>query len=31
MDRAFSSVALAMIGDDGPTGSFIHLGEIQPW
>lgn len=26
-----TSVALATLGADGPTGSFIHLGETLPW
>jgi len=30
-EGAKSAVAMALIGDDGPTGSFQHLGEILPW
>ncbi|MDB5285895.1 MAG: Short-chain dehydrogenase [Mucilaginibacter sp.] len=30
-DGAKTSVALALIGEDGPTGRFIHLGEELPW
>ena len=26
-----TSVELALIGEDGPTGKFIHLGEEIPW
>lgn len=28
---AKSSVQLALIGADGPTGSFSHLGQVLPW
>ncbi len=28
---AKSSVQMALLGDDGPTGSFTHLGETLPW
>lgn len=28
---AKTSVALALLGDDGPSGQFIHLGEEIPW
>ena len=28
---AKSSVELALIGNDGPSGSFSHLGETLPW
>ena len=28
---AKSSVELALIGNDGPSGSFSHLGESLPW
>jgi NAD(P)-dependent dehydrogenase (short-subunit alcohol dehydrogenase family) len=30
-DGAQTSVALALLADDGPTGRFIHLGEELPW
>jgi NAD(P)-dependent dehydrogenase (short-subunit alcohol dehydrogenase family) len=30
-DGAKTSVALATIGDDGPTGAYLHLGEPIPW
>ena len=30
-DGAKTSVALAVLGADGPTGKFIHLGEELPW
>ena len=30
-DGAKTSVALALIGADGPNGRFIHLGEELPW
>ena len=30
-DGAKTSVELALIGEDGPTGKFIHLGEELPW
>jgi NAD(P)-dependent dehydrogenase (short-subunit alcohol dehydrogenase family) len=30
-DGAKTSVALALIGEDGPNGRFIHLGEELPW
>lgn len=30
-DGAKTSVALALLGEDGPTGRFIHLGEELPW
>jgi NAD(P)-dependent dehydrogenase (short-subunit alcohol dehydrogenase family) len=30
-DGAKTSVALALIGKDGPNGRFIHLGEELPW
>jgi NAD(P)-dependent dehydrogenase (short-subunit alcohol dehydrogenase family) len=26
-----TSVALATLGDDGPTGGFFHMGETLPW
>lgn len=31
VDGARTSVALATLPDDGPTGSYIHLGETLPW
>jgi hypothetical protein len=31
VDGAKTSVALATLPDDGPTGAFIHLGETLPW
>ncbi|MGH8054365.1 MAG: SDR family oxidoreductase [Stenotrophomonas sp.] len=30
-DGARSSVQMALIGSDGPTGSFTYLGEVLPW
>jgi len=30
-DGARTSVELALIGQDGPNGKFIHLGEELPW
>ncbi|NOT61232.1 MAG: SDR family oxidoreductase [Acidobacteria bacterium] len=30
-DGAKTSVALATLGEDGPTGAYIHLGESLPW
>ncbi len=30
-DGARTSVALATIGEDGPNGAYIHLGEALPW
>jgi NAD(P)-dependent dehydrogenase (short-subunit alcohol dehydrogenase family) len=30
-DGAKTSVALALLGADGPTGHFIHMGENLPW
>jgi NAD(P)-dependent dehydrogenase (short-subunit alcohol dehydrogenase family) len=30
-EGAKSSVELALIGNDGPTGSFSHLGKTLPW
>ncbi len=30
-EGAKSSVELALIGSDGPTGSFSHLGQTLPW
>jgi NAD(P)-dependent dehydrogenase (short-subunit alcohol dehydrogenase family) len=30
-EGAKTSVALATLPDDGPTGSYIHLGETLPW
>lgn len=31
VDGAKSSVEAALIGADGPTGTFTHLGETLPW
>lgn len=31
VDGAKTSVALATIGQDGPNGAFLHLGETLPW
>jgi NAD(P)-dependent dehydrogenase (short-subunit alcohol dehydrogenase family) len=31
VDGAKTSVALALIGKDGPNGSFTHLGQALPW
>ncbi len=28
---ARSSVQMALVGEDGPNGSFTHLGEVLPW
>ncbi|MGH8446831.1 MAG: SDR family oxidoreductase [Solimonas sp.] len=30
-DGARTSVALALLGADGPSGKLIHLGEVLPW
>ena len=30
-DGAKTSVELALLGEDGPTGKFIHMGEEMPW
>ena len=30
-DGAKTSVALATIGADGPSGAFVHMGETLPW
>jgi len=30
-DGAKTSVALALLGPDGPTGKFIHMGQELPW
>jgi NAD(P)-dependent dehydrogenase (short-subunit alcohol dehydrogenase family) len=30
-DGAKSSVAMALIGDDGPNGSYTHMGKTLPW
>jgi NAD(P)-dependent dehydrogenase (short-subunit alcohol dehydrogenase family) len=30
-DGAKTSVALATLPDDGPTGAYIHMGEALPW
>ena len=31
VDGARTEVSLATLGPDGPTGSFIHMGEVLPW
>jgi NAD(P)-dependent dehydrogenase (short-subunit alcohol dehydrogenase family) len=31
VDGAKTSVALALIGADGPNGAYVHLGEPLPW
>ncbi len=31
VDGAKTSVALATIGEDGPNGVFVHMGEALPW
>ena len=31
VDGAKTSVELAMLGPDGPTGGYFHLGETLPW
>jgi NAD(P)-dependent dehydrogenase (short-subunit alcohol dehydrogenase family) len=31
VDGAKTSVALATLGADGPTGAYIHMGEALPW
>ncbi|MEU9237340.1 SDR family oxidoreductase [Streptomyces subrutilus] len=30
-EGAATSVAMALIGDDGPTSSYVHMGEVLPW
>lgn len=30
-DGARTSVAMAMLGFDGETGSYVHMGEVLPW
>lgn len=30
-DGAKTSVALALLDDNGPTGGFFHLDETLPW
>jgi NAD(P)-dependent dehydrogenase (short-subunit alcohol dehydrogenase family) len=30
-EGAKTSVALALLGPDGPSGQFIHLGQTMPW
>lgn len=30
-DGARSSVQMALVGDEGPNGSFTYLGEVLPW
>jgi len=31
VDGAKSSVALATVGADGPSGTFTHMGQTVPW
>lgn len=31
VEGAETSVAMALVDDTGPTGSFIHRGEVLPW
>lgn len=31
LEGAKTSVALALLDDQGPTGAFVHLGETLPW
>jgi len=31
VDGAKTSVRLATLGDDGPTGGFFHMGDTLPW
>jgi NAD(P)-dependent dehydrogenase (short-subunit alcohol dehydrogenase family) len=31
VDGAKTSVALATVGEDGPTGAYIHMGQTLPW
>jgi NAD(P)-dependent dehydrogenase (short-subunit alcohol dehydrogenase family) len=31
VDGAKTSVALAMLGEDGPTGAYLHMGQPLPW
>jgi len=31
VDGAKTSVALALLGEDGPTGKYIHMGDELPW
>ena len=30
-EGAKTSIALATLPDDGPSGGFFHLGETLPW
>ena len=30
-DGAKTSVRLAMLGEDGPSGGYFYLGEVLPW
>ncbi len=30
-DGAKTAVALALLLDDGPTGSYLHFGDQLPW
>ena len=31
VDGAKSSVGMALIGEDGPSGSYTHMGKTMPW
>jgi hypothetical protein len=31
VDGAKTSVALALIGANGPNGAYVHMGEPLPW
>jgi hypothetical protein len=31
VDGARTSVALSTIGEEGPNGAYIHMGEPLPW
>jgi NAD(P)-dependent dehydrogenase (short-subunit alcohol dehydrogenase family) len=30
-DGARTSVAMATVSEEGPNGSFVHMGETLPW
>ena len=30
-EGAITSTQLATLAADGPTGPFVHMGEVQPW
>jgi NAD(P)-dependent dehydrogenase (short-subunit alcohol dehydrogenase family) len=30
-DGAKTSVTLATVGEDGPNGTYVHMGETLPW